>query len=58
MLSFRSGLCLVWRTPDVSYLEEGCLLFKLFIDVWLIYNIVLVSTVQQKDSGIHIYTFF
>ena len=34
--------------------------FKIyFIEVELIYNIVLVSTVQQSDSAvIHVYTFF
>ena len=29
-----------------------------FIEVWLIYNVVLISAVQQSDSVIHIYTFF
>ena len=32
--------------------------FFFFIEVELIYNIVLVSTVQQSDSVIHVYTFF
>ena len=27
------------------------------IEVWLIYNVVLVSSVQQRDSIIHIYSF-
>ena len=29
-----------------------------FIEVQLIYNVVLISTVQQSDSVIHIYIFF
>ena len=33
-----------------------CLLF--FIEVQLIYSVVLISAVQQSDSVIHIYTFF
>ena len=40
---------------------EGCSLFSLFFfnftEVQLIYNIVLISTVQQIDSAIQIYTF-
>ena len=30
-------------------------LFSFFIEVWLIYNVVLISAVQQSDSVIHIY---
>ena len=33
------------------------LISLIFIEVWLIYN-VLISVVQQTDSDIHIYTFF
>ena len=29
-----------------------------FIDVWLTYNVVLISSVQQSDSVIHIYVIF
>ena len=29
-----------------------------FIEVQLIYNVVLISTIQQSDSVVHIYTFF
>ena len=29
-----------------------------FIEVWLIYSVVLISAVQQSDSLTHIYTFF
>ena len=29
-----------------------------FIEVWLIYNVVLVSGVQQSDSVTRMYTFF
>lgn len=28
------------------------------IEVWLVYNIPLISVVQQSDLVIHIYTFF
>ena len=34
-----------------------CLLFN-FIEVQLIYSVVLISAVQQDDSVIHTYTFF
>ena len=34
-----------------------CLLFD-FIEVQLIYNVALISAVQQNDSVIHIYTLF
>ena len=36
------------------------LLFLKFylIDIWLIYNVVLISAVQQSDSVMHTYTFF
>ena len=30
----------------------------LFIEVWLIYDIELISAVQQSDSAIYIYIFF
>ena len=29
-----------------------------FVDIQLIYNVVLISAVQQTDSVVHIYTFF
>ena len=33
--------------------------FKIyFVEVQLIYNIVLISAVQQSDSVVHTYTFF
>ena len=31
-------------------------IFKIFIEIYLIYNAVLVSNVQQSDSIIHKYT--
>ena len=36
-----------------------CILFLkiYFIQVWLAYNVVLVSTVQQSDSVVNIYVF-
>ena len=30
---------------------------KIFIEVWLICNVVLIYTVQQNDSVMHIYSF-
>ena len=30
----------------------------LFVEVWLIYNVVLISAIQQSGSVIHIYIFF
>ena len=33
------------------------ILFKIFIEIQLIYNVVLLSGVQQSDSVIHIYSF-
>ena len=37
-----------------------CVLFlsflSIFIEVWLIYNVVLISTVQQSDSYIYTHT--
>ena len=35
-----------------------CFLIYFFIEVQLIYNVVLVSGAQQSDSVIHIYLFF
>ena len=32
-------------------------LINLFIEVWLIYNVVLVSGIQQIDSVIHIHIY-
>ena len=32
--------------------------FKIFVEVLLIYNVVSISTVEQSDSVIHVYTFF
>ena len=34
------------------------LFLNFFMEVQLIYNVVLISAVQQSDSVIHIYTFF
>ena len=31
--------------------------FLYFIEVWLIYNVVLISSVQSGDSVIHIYIY-
>ena len=32
--------------------------FSIFVEVWLIYNVVLISAVHQSDSDIYIYTLF
>ena len=35
---------------------EGVMLFpSLFIEVYLLYNVVLASAVQQSEAGIHLY---
>ena len=33
-----------------------CISFFFFFGVWLIYNAVFLSGVQQNDSGIHIFS--
>ena len=35
----------------------GFCIFKNFIELWLIYNIVLISAIEQSDSVIYIYYF-
>ena len=35
-----------------------CIIKKNFIEVQLIYNVVLISAVQQSDSIIHMYALF
>ena len=54
-----------WGNDDVESGLSGTkgwtffpLFILFFIEVQLIYNVVLVSGVQQSDSVIHIYTFF
>ena len=37
--------------------EILCFFFKFFIEVQLIYNVALISAVQQSDSVIHIYIY-
>ena len=39
-------------------LPPGYFLYLVFIGVWLIYNTVLASGVQQSESVIHIPTLF
>ena len=51
------------KSSDRYFLGWGGVLlfciFKIyFIEGLLIYNVVLISAVQQSDSVIHIYTFF
>ena len=38
--------------------DETCADVFFFIEVQLIYNVVLISAVQQSDSFIHIHAFF
>ena len=47
-------------SPQLSHSgSKGCFHFFLnFIEVELIYNVVLISAVQQSDSVIHIYILF
>ena len=40
---------------DCQSKDGACILF---IEVWLIYNIVLVSGIQQSDSAIYIFRLF
>ena len=49
-LSFK---CRVWSTECIDILSP---LFKSFIEVQLIYKVVIISTVQQNDSVIHVHT--
>ena len=42
-----------FQTPKIRILQD--LFFKIFIGVYLIYNVVLVSGVQQTESIIHIH---
>ena len=41
----------------VSMCIRGMVLFFFVIELWLIYNIVLISTVQQSDSAIHTHVY-
>ena len=40
-----------------SHLRQKPYFIFNFIEVWLIYYVVLTSAVQQSDSAIHIYSF-
>ena len=42
---------------DITTFKFYFLLKKFFIEVYLIYNVVLVSGVQQSDSVIHTYIY-
>ena len=45
--------------PEKDSLEPSLLLFSkiYFFEVWLIYNVVLISAVQKSDSVIHTYIY-
>ena len=66
-LSLLLRLSVVFAIPDEGLLPSETLLsllpplffvFKLFIEVWLNYSVVLITAVQQSDSVIQIPTFF
>ena len=64
LVSWNKGLLACGPSPDSSNTFDHILLRQLFfffcflIEVELIYNVVLISAVQQSDSVIHIYTLF
>ena len=45
----------IWEiyVPSSQVFFFACLFFHVFIGVWLIYNVVLVSGEQQSESVIH-----
>ena len=43
---------------NIKILIKNTCIFKTFYELLLIYNVVLISTEQQSDSVICIYTFF
>ena len=54
--AWSSQCYLIGAQIPVWYLIQGCLyFFKIFIGVELLYNVVLVSTLQQSESAIHIH---
>ena len=61
---YKSCMCIAYiLSQSVTYtfifltgcLKEQFFLILIFIGVQLLYNVVLVSTVQQNESGIHRY---
>ena len=55
----------MFAIPDEGLLPSDTLLsllpplffvFKFFIEVWLNYNVVLITAVQQSDSVLHVST--
>ena len=47
-----------WEFQALAHAEWGETPLKnFFIEVWLICNVVLIYTVQQNDSVMHIYSF-
>ena len=49
--SLNLDFCTTWPVPHTSF---ACLLLLIFIGIWLLYNLVLVSAVKQSESVIHI----
>ena len=41
---------------NIKILKNTCI-FKIFYELFLIYNVVLISAEQQSDSVTHVYTF-
>ena len=41
----------------MTFFSRYFFLNEIFIKAWLFYNVVLVSSVQQSDSTIHIFFF-
>ena len=58
LLVAHFDLYYVYVFPLTSPLTFLLLFLKICIGVWLIYNVVLVSSVQQSESVIRISTFF
>ena len=54
----RTGILRIEQLLLYVIVRKHNLLFNFFIDVELIYNVVLITAVQESDSIIHIYTFF
>ena len=56
-LSIMSSCCCKWKNFLHFYGWIICLIIFFLIEVSLIYNIVLVSDIQQSDFVIHIYIY-
>ena len=52
---FINLICIILAFSFFQKLNNAFVYFKIFIGVQLIYNVVLVSGVQQSDSVMHIH---